>query len=152
MIGRSRGYGAGVAASLSAEAAFMAVVAMVSGMRGMDPWTVLRMPASFLLGPAAVEPPGFVPADILVGVLTHLWLGILVGLVYTALLPLLGISPLQGGLLAGAVLYGLGFWALPLLLPHWLAPFWLPATDRLLQALAHAVYGVVFGLTFERLH
>jgi hypothetical protein len=49
------------------------------------------------------------------------------------------------------VLYLLGFWALPLLFPVWLSPFWLPPMGRALQAVAHAVYGVVFGVAYRRL-
>jgi hypothetical protein len=56
-----------------------------------------------------------------------------------------------GGLIAAAVLYLLGFWLLPLLFPVWLAPFWLPPVGRLLQVVAHAVYGVIFGLAYRRL-
>jgi hypothetical protein len=104
-----------------------------------------------LLGPAAVQPPGFVPGDVLIGLLMHLWLGILVGLVYARLLPRLRISPVAGGLTTGAVLYGLGFWVLPQLFPSWLSPFWLPPTGRALQAAAHAAYGVVFGFAFRAL-
>jgi hypothetical protein len=144
-------YSAGVAASLIAEGVFIAMVAMVSAIRGMDPWMVTRVPASFLLGPGAVQPPGFVPGDVLIGMLMHLWLGILVGLIYAALLPRLRISPLAGGLIAGAVLYVAGFWVLPLLFPAWLAPFWLPPTGRVLQAFAHGAYGVVFGVAYPRL-
>ncbi len=144
-------YAAGVAASLVAEAVFMVIVALVSWLRGMDPWMVTRVPGSFLLGPEAVQPPGFVPSDVLIGLLMHLWLGILVGLIYAALLPRLGISPIASGLITGAVLYLLGFWILPLLFPLWLAPFWLPPVGRILQAVAHVVYGVVFGLAYRRL-
>ncbi|MDQ3555789.1 MAG: hypothetical protein M3409_03295 [Gemmatimonadota bacterium] len=143
-------YGAGIAASLVAEAVFIVMVALVSWIRGMDPWTVARVPASFLLGPAAVEPPGFALGDVLLGLGMHLVLGILVGSVYAALLPRLGISPVAGGLITGATLYGLGFWMLPLLFPVWLAPFWLPPAGTVLQALAHAVYGVIFGLAYRR--
>lgn len=145
-------FAAGVIASLVAEAVFIAMVAMVSAIRGMDPWMVTRVPASFLLGPAAVQPPGLVPGDVLIGMLMHLWMGIFVGLIYAALLPRLGVSPVVGGLMAGAVLYVMGFWLLPLLFPVWLAPFWLPTTGKVLQAVAHAVYGVVFGLAYHRIH
>lgn len=54
---RSPRYGAGVMGSRIAEAAFMATVAMVSWMRGVDPRRVVRMPGSLPLGPAAAEPP-----------------------------------------------------------------------------------------------
>lgn len=144
-------YRAGVAASLIAEAVFILMVAMVSLVRGMDPWMVARMPGSFLLGPQAVQPPGFVPGDVLVGLLMHLGLGILVGVIYAALLPRLGISPIAGGLIAGALLYALGFWVLPLLFPDWLAPFWLPPLEKVLEVVSHAVYGVVFGYAYGRL-
>lgn len=144
-------YAAGVGASLVAEAVFMSMVAAVSWLRDMDPWAVVRMPASFLLGPSAVEPAGFVMGDVLLGLLMHMLLGVLVGVIYAALLPVLGLAPVLGGLLAGAVLYALGFWVLPLLFPAWLAPFWLPPSGRALQAVAHAVYGVTFGLAYRRL-
>lgn len=144
-------YGAGVAASLAAEAVFIGMVAMVAALRDRDPWMVTRVPASFLLGPEAIRPHGFVAGDVLIGLLTHLWLATLVGLVYAAVLPRLRISPVMGGLIAAAVLYALGFWILPLAFPVRLAPFWLPPTGRALQAGAHAVYGVVFGFVFGAL-
>ncbi|MBW3570503.1 MAG: hypothetical protein KY467_05310 [Gemmatimonadetes bacterium] len=134
-----------------AEAVFMMMVAMVSWLRGMDPWMVTRVPATFLLGPGAVEPPGFVPVDVMVGMGMHLALGILVGVLYAVLLPRTGLSPVAGGLVTGAILYGLGFWALPLLFPAWLAPFWLDPTGRALQAVAHAFYGWVLGVAYTRL-
>lgn len=144
-------YRAGVGASLMAEVIFIIMVAVVALVRGRDPWMVTRVPGSFLLGPAAVEPPGFVPSDVLIGMLMHLWLGILVGLVYAALIPRLRLSPVVGGLIAGALLYALGFWLLPQLFPERLAPFWLPPTGRALQAMAHAVYGLVLGYAYGRL-
>lgn len=143
-------YRAGVVASLVAEAVFIAMVMMVSWVRGMDPWMVTRVPASFLLGPDAVQPPGFVAGDVLLGMLMHLLMAIAVGLIYAALLPRLGPSPVVGGLITAAVLYGMGFWVLPLLFPVWLAPFWLPPVGKMLQAVAHVVYGVVFGLVYRR--
>ena len=144
-------YAAAIAASLIAEAVFMAMVAAVSALRGMDPWRVTRMPASFLLGPAAVEPPGWIPGDVATGLAMHVAFAVVVGAAYGALLPRLGLAPIPGGLIAGAVLYLLGFWMLPLLFPGWLSPFWLPPEGKLLQAMAHAVYGVAFGVAFRRL-
>lgn len=139
-------------ASLTAEAVFMVMVAMVALIRRNDPWMVTRVPASLLLGPDAVQPPGPVPGDVALGLLMHLLLGILVGVLYAVLLPRLGVSPVVGGLIAGGVLYAFGFWVLPLLFPTWLAPFWLPPTGRALQAMAHAVYGWVFGAAYSWLH
>lgn len=143
-------YAAGITASLIAEAVFIVMVAMVALLRGKDPWMVTRVPASFLLGPAATHPPGFVAGDVLLGLGMHLALAVLVGVIYAALLPRLGVSPIVGGLITAAALYGLGFWLLPLLFPTWLAPFRLPPTGRALQAVAHTVYGVVFGLAFRK--
>lgn len=130
----------------------MGMVAVASATRGMDPWRVVRMHGSLLIGPAAVEPPGFVTGDVVIGLLVHLWLAILVGVIYASLIPSIPIPPLLGGLVAGALLYVLGFWVLPLLFPEWLAPFWLPDTGKVLQAVAHAIYGLVFGFAFQRLH
>lgn len=112
---------------------------------------VTRVPGSFILGPDAVHPPGFEPSDVLIGMLTHLCLSVLVGLVYAASLPRVGVSPVAGGFITGGVLYVLGFWILPLSFPQWLAPFWLPPMGRALQAVAHAVYGWAFGTAFARL-
>lgn len=144
-------YQAGIAASLVAEVVFILMVMMVAWVRGMDPWMVTRVPASFLIGPEAVQPPGFVPGDVALGMMMHLILGVAVGLIYAALLPRLRVSPITGGLIAAALLYALGFWILPIAFPSWLAPFSLPPTGRALQAVAHLVYGLAFGLSFLRL-
>jgi hypothetical protein len=144
-------YRAGVYASLIAEAVFIALVAMVSLLRGMDPWTVTRGPAAFLIGPEAVQPPGFVANDVALGMLMHLILAVIVGLAYAILLPRLRLRPVAAGLITGGILYLLGFWLLPLAFPHWLAPFWLPPTGKLVEAAAHALYGIVFGLSYARL-
>ena len=149
-FGRQPHYQAGIAASLIAETAFILMVMMVAWVRDQDPWMVTRVPASFLLGPDAVQPPGFIPGDVAIGLAMHLLMGILVGIIYAALLPRLGVSPPAGGLVTAAVLYGLGFWMLPQLFPQWLAPFWLPPTGRALQAVAHVFYGIVFGLAYRR--
>lgn len=144
-------YAAGVGASIVAESVFTAMVAAVAWLRGMDPWRVVRMPASLVLGPAAVDPPGFAAGDVLAGLLMHFLLGVLVGAVYGALLPRLGPSPIAGGLMTGAVLYGFEFWLLPHLFPARLAPFGLPPAGRALQAVAHVVYGVVLGVAYRRM-
>lgn len=81
------------------------------------------MPRSSILGRAAAEPSGVVLADVAVVLLMIVVLGVLVGLLYAALLPLLSISLIRGGPVTGAVLYAHGFWALPLLFLGWLAPF-----------------------------
>lgn len=82
---------------------------------------------------------------------TPRWLPKLIGGVYAALLPRLSVDPLVGGLITGGVLHALGFWILPQLFPTWLGPFRLPPMARLLQALAHAVYGMTLGYTFRHL-
>lgn len=81
----------------------------------------------------------------------ELGLGIVVGLLYALFLPRTGRSPVAGGLVAGAILYVLGFWALPLLFPAWLAPFRMPLAETALEAVLHAFYGWVFGASYARL-
>ncbi|CAN5861508.1 hypothetical protein BH20GEM3_BH20GEM3_04470 [soil metagenome] len=143
-------YAAGVTASLIAEAVFIAVNMPILAVIGKDAWAVARMPGSLVAGPSVMEPPGFVPADVLLGLGMHVALGILVGVVYAVLLPRLGVSPIVGGLIAGAVLYLLGFVLLPAVFPDWLAPFRVPPLMHVIEIITHAVYGVVFGLAFRR--
>ncbi|MGH7465877.1 MAG: hypothetical protein ACREK1_11925, partial [Longimicrobiales bacterium] len=69
-----------------------------------------------------------------------------------ALLPRVGVSPVTGGIMAGMLLYVFGFWILPLLFPSWLAPFWLPPLEKLLQGIAHVAYGIVFGWAYGGLN
>lgn len=144
-------YPAGITASLIAEAVFIAVNMPILAVMGKDVWAVARMPGSLVAGPSVMEPPGLVPADVLLGLGMHAALGVLVGLVYAALLPRLGVSPITGGLIAGAVLYLFGFIILPAVFPGWLAPFRVPPLMHMIEIITHAVYGVVFGLAFRRL-
>ncbi len=143
-------YSAGVRASLIAEVVFIAMVMMVSWVRGKDPWKVVRMPASFAVGPDAIRPPGFEPGDVLIGLLWHLWLSVLVGIIFAVLRPRLGVTPVVGGLITGGILYAVGFWILPLSFPQWLSPFWLAPDEKALQAVAHVIYGWIFGWAFAR--
>lgn len=55
----------------------MAAVALMSWLRGEDPWKVVKVPASFVIGAEATRPPGFVPADVLLGLLMHLFFSVL---------------------------------------------------------------------------
>lgn len=142
---------AGVYAALAAEVVFIAVVFAMSLFAGLDPWRVFKMPASFLIGPAATSPEGFVSGDVFLGLLMHLLLASVVGVLYALLLGPLQLSPMAGGLLAAGLLYMFGFWLLPALFPDWLEPFRLPVAGKVMQAIAHLIYGVTFGLFFARL-
>lgn len=142
---------AGVSAAVLAEVVFTALVFGMRVLRGLDPWAAVKVPASFLIGPEAVRPVGFVPGDVALGVLAHLFFAGVVGSIYAAIVPRTALSPLAGGLLAGAILYGFGFWILPALFPDWLGPFSLPAEGRAGQALTHLVYGLALGFAYKRL-
>ncbi|MGI9179005.1 MAG: hypothetical protein ACR2H9_00620 [Longimicrobiaceae bacterium] len=144
-------YGAGVAASLSAELVFILLTMPVLALMGKDIWAVVRMPAALIAGPQVMEPPGMVPSDVLLGLAMHIGLGIVVGVLYAILLPRLGLAPITGGLVAGAVLYLLGFVILPAGFPEWLAPFRLPPLMHMVEIVTHAVYGAVFGLAYRKL-
>lgn len=147
---RSPNYAAGVTAALAGELAFLLLVTAVAIGQKMDPWQPSRMAATLLLGPAAMQPPGFVIEDVLVGLGMHAGMAVLVGVLYALLLPRLGLSPIAGGMVTGMLLYVLGFWLLPVLFPGWLAPFWLPPSGKVMQALAHLFYGFVFGWVYAR--
>jgi len=144
-------YAAGIGASLIAEAAFVLLTMPVLAAMGGDIWAVVRMPAALIAGPEVMQPPGWVPEDLLLGLTMHIGLGVLVGVVYAFLLPRLGVAPVTGGLIAGAVLYLLGFVVLPAIFPEWLRPFRVPPVMHLVEILMHGVYGIVFGLAYRRL-
>ncbi len=115
----------------------------------MSPWKVVKIPATFLLGPEAVDPVGFVLGDVLVGIGVHIGASV-VGMLFAWSLPRLRLAPLWSKLLGAGPLYLFGFWILPLLFPRWLSPYWLPPVGRLLQVMAHVFYGVVLGITYSR--
>jgi hypothetical protein len=142
-------YAAGIGASLIAEAAFILLTMPVLAAMGRDIWAVARMPAALVAGPEVMQPPGWVPEDVLPGLAMHIGLAILVGVIYAFLLPRLGVSPVTGGLIAGAVLYLLGFVILPVVFPEWLVPFRVPPVMHVVEIVMHAVYGVVFGLAYR---
>lgn len=144
-------YAAGIGASLIAEAAFIVLTVPVLAAMGRDIWAVVRMPAALVAGPPVMEPPGWVPADVLLGLSMHVGLGIVVGIFYALLLPRLALAPIIGGLLAGGLLYLIGFLLLPGIFPDWLAPFRVPPVMHAVEVLLHAVYGAVFGFAYLRL-
>lgn len=145
-------YQAAIAAALLAEVAFVAMMAVVRALRGLNAWFVVKVPAVVLAGPAMVEPDGSVAFDVGAGVLAHIAFSVIVGwLLYAFLLPKLGTSAVARGLATGAVLYVFGFWILPALLPIWLGPFALPPFVHVAQAIAHALYGIALGMAYERL-
>jgi len=150
-VDRRPRYGAGIGASLVAEAAFILLTMPILAAMGKDAWAVVRMPAALVAGPEVMQPHGWVPRDILLGLAMHIGLAIVVGVLYAILLPRLGVTAITGGLIAGAVLYVLGFLVLPVLFPEWLAPFRVPPVMHLVEIVMHAVYGPVFGWSYHRM-
>jgi len=150
-VDRRPRYGAGIGASLVAEAAFILSTMPILAAMGKDAWAVVRMPAALVAGPEVMRPPGWVPGDILLGLAMHIGLAIVVGVLYAILLPRLGVTAITGGLIAGAALYVLGFLVLPVLFPEWLAPFRVPPVMHLVEIVMHAVYGLVFGWSYRRM-
>lgn len=146
-----RRHRAGILASLAAEVVFVSMVALAAKLMHEDPWKVVKVPAAFLLGPAAVRPPGFVLGDVLFGAVAHVAFALIIGLAFARGLSRLRLSPLAGGLLTGALLYAFGFWILPRLFPQWLAPFLLAPAELSLQALSHLIYGLVLVLVYSHL-
>lgn len=145
---RGRRYARAVAASLVAETVFVAATMAMAQLRGKDPWHVTRASASLVFGPAVASPPGFVRGDVARGLAAHVMYSVVAGGIYGALLPRLRLTPVQGGLVAGGVLYLLGSYLLPDVLGEWVAPMRKSPEEKAMAAVMHAVYGVVFGLTY----
>ena len=142
-------YRAGITASLVAEMAFAGLMMGLMAARGKDPWKPTRASASLVFGPEVAEPPGFVPADVARGLTMHVTYSVIAGGLYAALLPRLRLSPVQGGLVTGGVLYALGSYILPATLGDWVEPMKKSPKEKAMTAVTHAFYGVVFGLAYE---
>ena len=144
-------YRAGVTASLVAETAFVALMMGLLAARGKDPWKITRASASLVFGPGVAEPPGFVPGDVARGLSMHVTYSVIAGGLYAALLPRLRLSPVQGGLVTGGVLYALGSYILPAALGDWVEPMKKSPKEKAITAVTHAFYGVVFGAVYDQL-
>jgi hypothetical protein len=145
------GYGAGVAATLVAEAAFVALTMGLIKARGKDPWEPTRASASLVFGPKVARPPGFVPGDVARGLSMHVTYSLIAGVIYAALLPRLRLSPVRGGLITGEVLYSLGSVILPATLGEWVEPMKKSPKENAVQVLTHAFYGVILGAVYDNL-
>lgn len=144
-------YRAGITASLVAEVAFIGIMMGLMAARGEDPWKVTRASASLVFGPSVAEPSGFVPGDVAKGLSMHVTYSVIAGGLYAALLPRLRLTPIQGGLVTGGVLYALGSYILPETLGEWVEPMQKSPKEKAMTAVMHAFYGVVFGLTYKNL-
>ncbi len=142
-------YGGGIGASLVAETVFVLSTMPVLAAMGRDVWAVVRMPAALAVGPEAMQPPGWVPGDVLLGGAMHAGMAILVGVLYAVLLPRIGVSAVAGGLITGVALYVLGFLVLPAIFPEWLAPFRVSPIMHLVEIAQHGIYGLVFGWSYR---
>lgn len=142
-------YGAGIGASLVAETVFILSTMAVLAVMGRGLWTVVRIPAVLVVGPEAMQPPGWVPGDVLLGGVMHAGMAILVGMVFAVLWPRIGVSAVAGGFITAAVLYLLGFLLFPAIFPEWLAPFRVSPVMHSVQIAMHAIYGLVFGWSYR---
>ncbi len=142
-------YGAGIGASLVAEAAFILGMMLILAAMGKDALAVVRLPAVMVVGPDAMLPQGWELLDVVLGGTMHVGMSILVGILYAVLVPRSGVSALAAGLMTGAALYVVGFLVLPSLFPGWLAPFRMSPVMHLVQIVMHAIYGIVFGRLYR---
>ena len=149
--GQSVHYTAGVVASLFAEVVFTVLGVAISALRNEDVWSTVKMPGTLVLGSDRTQTGSLLTSEIGVGILVHVLLAVLVGMIYSALLPHLRISPISGGVATGLILYLLGLWILPAAFPHWLSSWRVPLIDLLIELGTHAIYGVVFGMTYSSL-
>jgi len=118
----------------------------------IDIWAPVKHIAGIVYPAEVVTRPGFDVMPVVVGTLIQFVVASLLGVVFAVLYRRVLQLPFQLGLpfLMGGV-YGLGLWALTFLFLPRLNPV-MAAADKPAFLLAHAVYGIVLGLMYERLH
>jgi hypothetical protein len=117
-------------------------------LRGISPWTPLRMIAAIALGPAALSPPDtFDPAVALVAIFTHLMLSIIYGTLLALLIPAVDVAwgTLLGGLY-GLALYYINFYGFNAFSP------WFAEQRDWLSIVSHFVFGAVLAYAYTALN
>lgn len=145
----------GALSGLGGGGAMIIIAAMLTYVLNQDPWAQLRLLAQPIMGSAATATSGFAMGPVLVGLLVHLSIAALLGVLFALLVRWLARLPSLLSLpeMAGLA-YGLLLWAAVYFL---VAPF---ASSLMLTTAApvlpvlliqHMVYGASTGLLYSML-
>jgi hypothetical protein len=147
---RSR-FGAGALAALLAECVFVALEVLLHSVTGKSPLDPLRMPAVLVIGSESLPASHLIASRLEIGILLHVALSILVGVLYAASVQRLGIGAISAGVATGLILYLLAFYVFPLAWPAWFADWNVTWTRKAVEALTHGGYGFVLGLAYGKM-
>ena len=140
---------AALSASVIAGLVFAALdVGLGWALRGISPWTSLRMIGAVVLGPAVLSPPDtFDPAVALVAILTHLTLSIIYGTLLALLMPAVDIAwgILLGGFY-GLALYYVNFYGFNAFSP------WFAQQREWVSIASHFVFGAVLAYAYTAIN
>ncbi|MAT43570.1 MAG: hypothetical protein CL609_14630 [Anaerolineaceae bacterium] len=110
-----------------------------------DPFLIVRIMASVLLGPSVISPQaGLVPGIYVVAILTHFFLSIFFAMLIVLIFHRWGmIVAFIGGAVMGFVIYFMNYYTFSLVFP-WLLPYhtWMLLTG-------HIVFGALVGTLYE---
>lgn len=142
----------GALAGLAGGAAMAASSMLLASLYRLDVWFQWKAIASLAMGPAALAQFGFAALPVFAGLLIHLAVSVLLGvLIAFASRRLLRLpsdygAPAVAGLVFGLMLWLLAFFALPAIAPV-MAGVYAPAF-----ILQHIVYGTVASMVYATLH
>lgn len=137
---------AAVWAGLIAGLLFLVVVLILVAAAVGEPWIVMRILASPLLGSDVLGTPTFDPVISVVGLLVHLVLSVLFAFLLAVIVHRWGwIVATIGGALFGLALYTINFYAVSFAMP------WFFLFRSWMMLVAHIVYGAAAGFVYEAL-
>lgn len=139
-------YGKAAAWGLVAGIVMALVTMMITALMGMGLWALPAMIAALLLGPPATM--GVTAGVIMIGLVIHMVLSMMFGVVYAAIVNFFSHEFLLTGTLFGLLLWIVNFYVIGLFVPgaRMMAqnePIWL-------AIMSHLIFGVTLGLLSRR--
>ena len=147
---RAADYRAGALAGLAAGVAMSFIMmALTTFMMNMGPWAAPKMAWSLVTGPEVIRP-GFEMGPVMGGMVVHLGLSTMFGLVFAWLASVVPLGDVALGMLYGFGLYVTNLVLVPKLLPGWAGHMYPPnAMMHVISALEHAFFGLVVGWAYH---
>jgi hypothetical protein len=147
---RAADYRAGLLAGLAAGVAMSFVMmALTTFMMNMGPWAAPKMAWSLVAGKEAIRP-GFETVPVMAGMIVHLGLSALFGLVFAWLGSIVPLGDVALGIVYGFGLYVTNIVVVPQLLPGWAGHMYPPnGMMHVMSALEHAFFGLVLGWAYH---